>query len=104
LFPSATKDEDKYAYNEADQMTEAKMLKETELASLVYTRDNDGQLKKTTSKGLPGSEITETPTTKTTVSRNRLRNTNTTRRTTRRRSAPEPTNTTKPTSAKPAPA
>jgi RHS repeat-associated protein len=59
LFPSTTKDEDKYAYNEADQMTEAKMLKETELASLVYTRDNDGQLKKTTSKGLPGSEITE---------------------------------------------
>jgi RHS repeat-associated protein len=59
LFPSTTKDEDKYAYNEADQMTEAKMLKETELASLVYTRDNDGQVKKTTSKGLPGSEITE---------------------------------------------
>jgi RHS repeat-associated protein len=59
LFPSATKDEDTYAYNEADQMTEAKMLKETELASLLYTRDNDGQLKKTTSKGLPGAEITE---------------------------------------------
>lgn len=59
LFPTATKDEDKYAYNEADQMTEAKMLKETELASLIYTRDNDGQVKKTTSKGLPGVEITE---------------------------------------------
>ena len=59
LFPSATKDEDKYAYNEADQMSEAKMLKETELASLVYTRDNNGQVKKTTSKGLPGAEITE---------------------------------------------
>jgi hypothetical protein len=29
LFPSATKDEDKYAYNEADQMTEAKVLKRT---------------------------------------------------------------------------
>jgi RHS repeat-associated protein len=64
LFPSATKDEDKYAYDNADQMTEAKMLKLLEkgsetLASLVYTRDNDGQVKKTTSKGLPGSEITE---------------------------------------------
>jgi RHS repeat-associated protein len=60
LFPTATTDEDKYAYNDADQMTEAKMLKGTEtLASLVYTRDNDGQLKKTTSKGLPGAEITE---------------------------------------------
>jgi RHS repeat-associated protein len=60
LFPSATTDEDKYAYNHADQMTEAKMLKGAEtLASLIYTRDNDGQLKKTTSKGLPGAEITE---------------------------------------------
>jgi RHS repeat-associated protein len=60
VFPSATTDEDKYAYNDADQMTEAKMLKGTEtLASLLYTRDNDGQLKKTTSKGLPGAEITE---------------------------------------------
>ncbi len=60
LFPSATTDEDKYVYNNADQMTEAKMLKGAEtLASLVYTRDNDGQLKKTTSKGLPGAEITE---------------------------------------------
>ena len=59
LFPVATKDEDKYAYNNADQMSEVKMLKETELASLLYTRDNDGQVKKTTSKGLPGVEITE---------------------------------------------
>jgi RHS repeat-associated protein len=60
LFPSTTTDEDKYAYNDADQMTEAKMLKGAEtLASLLYTRDNDGQLKKTTSKGLPGAEVTE---------------------------------------------
>ena len=40
-------------------MNEVKMLKETELASLLYTRDNDGQVKKTTSKGLPGAEVTE---------------------------------------------
>ncbi len=41
-------------------MTEIKMKKSTEtLASLVYTRDNDGQVKKTTSKCLPGTEVTE---------------------------------------------
>ncbi len=56
-FPSETKDEDKYAYNEADQMSEIKMLKGAEtLASLVYTRDSDGQLKTITSKSLPGEE------------------------------------------------
>jgi RHS repeat-associated protein len=60
IFPSETKDEDKYIYNDADQMTEVKMLKSTEtLASLVYTRDNDGQVKKITSKKLPGAEVTE---------------------------------------------
>ncbi len=59
-FPTEPKDEDKYAYNDADQMTEVKMLEGTEtLASLVYTRDSDGQVKKTTSKGLPGAEVTE---------------------------------------------
>jgi len=40
-------------------MSEIKMLKTTELASLVYTRDSDGQVKKITSKGLPGAEVTE---------------------------------------------
>ena len=60
VFPSETKDEDKYTYNDADQMTEVKMAKSTEtLGSLVYTRDSDGQVKKTTSKGLPGAETTE---------------------------------------------
>jgi RHS repeat-associated protein len=60
VFPSASKDEDTYAYNDADQMSEVKMDKSTEvLASLVYTRDSDGQVKKTTSKGLPGAEVTE---------------------------------------------
>ena len=57
LFPTGTTNEDKYAYNDADQMSEVKMLKGTEtLASLVYTRDNDGQVKTVTSKGLPGEE------------------------------------------------
>ncbi|MGH2854111.1 MAG: DUF6531 domain-containing protein [Solirubrobacteraceae bacterium] len=60
IFPSETKDEDKYTYNAADQTIEVKMAKATEtLASLTYTRDNDGQVKKTTSKGLPGAEVTE---------------------------------------------
>jgi RHS repeat-associated protein len=60
VFPSETKDEDKYTYNDADQMTEVKMVKSTEtLASLVYTLDSDGQVKKTTTKGLPGAEVTE---------------------------------------------
>jgi RHS repeat-associated protein len=59
-FPTATGTEDKYAYNEADQMTETTMTKGAEtLASLAYTRDNDGQLKKTISKGLPGAETAE---------------------------------------------
>ena len=57
IFPTETKDEDKYAYNEADQLSEIKMMKSTEtLASLGYTRDNDGQVKAITSKGLPGEE------------------------------------------------
>jgi len=57
VFPKGTSDEDKYVYNDADQMTEIKMTREAEtLALLVYTRDSDGQLKTTTSKGLPGEE------------------------------------------------
>jgi len=56
-FPSGTSNVDSYAYNEADQMSEVKMSKGTEtLASLAYARDNDGQRKTTTSKGLPGEE------------------------------------------------
>jgi RHS repeat-associated protein len=59
-FPSETKDEDTYVYNDADQMTEVKMKKSSEtLGSLVYTRDSDGQVKKTTVKELPGAEVTE---------------------------------------------
>ncbi len=60
IFPSETKNEDKYSYNEANQMIEVDMLKGAEtLASLAYTRDNDNQVKKTTAKGLPGAEVTE---------------------------------------------
>ncbi len=57
VFPSGTSDEDKYTYNNADQMSEVKMLKGTEtLASLVFARDNDEQVKTVISKGLPGAE------------------------------------------------
>jgi RHS repeat-associated protein len=57
VFPTGTSGEDKYTYNNADQMSEVKMLKGTEtLASLVYTRDSDGQVKTTTNTGLPGEE------------------------------------------------
>jgi RHS repeat-associated protein len=56
-FPTGTNNVDKYAYNEADQMSETKMTKSAEtLASLVYARDNDGQVKTITLKGLPGEE------------------------------------------------
>jgi RHS repeat-associated protein len=58
-FPSETADEDKYAYNESDQMKEVKMVKSTEtLASLLYVRDKDGRVVSATGKGLPGEEKT----------------------------------------------
>jgi RHS repeat-associated protein len=57
VFPSATGDEDTYAYDEADQMSEVKMAKGAEsLASLVYTRNKDSGVTKATTKGLPGEE------------------------------------------------
>ncbi|HEV7528060.1 MAG TPA: RHS repeat-associated core domain-containing protein [Solirubrobacteraceae bacterium] len=56
-FPSGTSNEDTYAYDATDAMKEVKMTKGTEtLASLVYTRNKDGQVKGVTSKGLPGEE------------------------------------------------
>jgi RHS repeat-associated protein len=56
-YPTGTTNVDKYAYDEADQMSEVKMTKGAEtLASLVYTRNKDGQVKGATSKGLPGEE------------------------------------------------
>ncbi len=58
-FPTETSNQDKYAYNHADQMSEADMSKGNEtLASLVYTRDNDGQVNTAVAKGLPGEEKT----------------------------------------------
>jgi tripartite motif-containing protein 71 len=52
IFPG---NEDKYTYNEAGQLTEIKMSKGAEtLATLGYTRDNNGQVKSSTQTGLPG--------------------------------------------------
>jgi RHS repeat-associated protein len=61
VFPSGTEDEDTYEYNKADQMTEITMkgpLGAT-LGKLVYERDNDGQVKKTTTTTLPGPATSE---------------------------------------------
>jgi RHS repeat-associated protein len=56
-FPAGTGNQDKYTYDEAGRMNEAQMTKGAEaLATLVYQRDNAGQIKTTTSKGLPGEE------------------------------------------------
>jgi RHS repeat-associated protein len=56
-FPAGTTNVDTYAYDETDAMKEVKMAKGAEtLASLVYTRTKDGQVKGVTSKGLPGPE------------------------------------------------
>jgi RHS repeat-associated protein len=56
-FPTATGDADTDAYNDADAMIEVTMKKSSEvLASLVYTRNKDGDVTKATSKGLPGEE------------------------------------------------
>jgi RHS repeat-associated protein len=60
-FPSASKDEDTYSYNEADQMTEVAMLHEgkPELGTLTYTRGPDGEVEKTVTTGLTGAETSE---------------------------------------------
>jgi RHS repeat-associated protein len=56
-FPTGTSDEDTYAYEDDDAMSEAVMKKSTEtLASLVYARNKDDEITKATSKGLPGEE------------------------------------------------
>jgi RHS repeat-associated protein len=56
-FPAESEDKDEYAYNEADQMTEDKVLwKGTAIAGAIYERDGDGQVTKTTQKWAEGGE------------------------------------------------
>jgi RHS repeat-associated protein len=51
-FPAATSDEDTYAYNEADAMSEIKMKKGSEtLGSIVYTRNSDERITKVAGTG-----------------------------------------------------
>jgi RHS repeat-associated protein len=59
-FPEGTGEQDRYAYNAADQQTAATIAKGSEtLAQLAYTRDSNGQLTAESSHGLPGAETTE---------------------------------------------
>ncbi len=56
-FPSGTSEEDTAKLNDADQTIKIEMKKGSEvLASLTYTRDNNGAVKTITQKGLPGEE------------------------------------------------
>ena len=57
-FPKGTSEQDKASYNAANQVMKITMTGSglKVLASLAYTRDNDGQIKSTTTAGLPGTE------------------------------------------------
>jgi RHS repeat-associated protein len=59
-FPKGTGEQDKTTYNNADQQMKITMTGNglKVLASVAYTRDNDGQIKSTTTTGLPGTEST----------------------------------------------
>jgi RHS repeat-associated protein len=57
-FPTGTSNEDTYAYDATDAISEVKMAKGAEtLASLVYARNKDGQVNKATTVGLPGEAL-----------------------------------------------
>jgi len=58
IFPKGTGEQDKTIYNHADQVMKITMTGSglKVLASLAYTRNNNGQVKTTTTTGLPGSE------------------------------------------------
>jgi RHS repeat-associated protein len=59
IFPG-TENEDVYGYNNADQMSEIHYKHGvTSLGTLVYERDGDGQVKKTTTTVLPGPATSE---------------------------------------------
>ncbi len=58
-FPESTGETDRYAYNDADQMTETSFDKGSEtLASLSYGRNEEGQVASTVSTGLTGEDTT----------------------------------------------
>ena len=56
-FPSGTGNVDTTGYDATGAVSEVKMAKgEEALASVVYTRNSDGQVEGTTTRGLPGEE------------------------------------------------
>jgi len=58
-FPAATGETDSYAYTPSQQISATTFARGSEtLASLSYTRNNDGQVISTKAKGLPGEETT----------------------------------------------
>ncbi len=59
-FPKGTGEQDKTAYDNADQQTKITMTGNglKVLASIAYTRDSDGQVTSTTTTGLPGTAST----------------------------------------------
>lgn len=58
-FPATTTNFDEYSYNRGDQMTGVSMKKSAEvLASMSYTRDNLGQITKSTETGFSVPEYT----------------------------------------------
>jgi RHS repeat-associated protein len=55
-YPAEVKYEDKYVYNEADEMTELKLIKAGETVGYQeYDRDSDGKLTKTVNHAFPGA-------------------------------------------------
>jgi RHS repeat-associated protein len=58
VFPKGTNEQDKTTYNNADQQTKITIAGNgvKALASLTYTRDNDGQIKATTTAGALNQE------------------------------------------------
>ncbi len=59
-FPKGTGEQDKISYNNADQQMKITMIGSglKILAAVAYTRDGDGQIKTTTTTGLPGTGST----------------------------------------------
>ena len=68
MFPTASKDEDKYAYNDADQMTEARCSKARNPSRRSCIRVIVmGRSKRRRAKGCPAKKNRPTNTTQTTA-------------------------------------
>jgi RHS repeat-associated protein len=57
IYPSGTREQDSTQFNEADEPSEIKMSRGAEVqAAVSYGRNKDGEVTKTSGKGLPGAE------------------------------------------------